>query len=308
VKKGIAIGAGVALLAGLVTASYWTGRWVRSWAEGALPPAAWAEEGSAALSASAKRIMEAGVEKGEVAIGERVLFRVDTMSGGLTGYERAMIAAKRLNDALAAGAKPEEFTAAVVQGLNVVLWREQPIITVDDAQAQALSKQRAEVAEEWAAAIRTTLRAAMGQPEGSSGTGGQAAQPPATPAGQAATQPAPASSQTAAEPAPPSPQAAPQPAAAASEPPPPPPEPSGEKNAPIISVGRGVQVGIAKVKGPKSRVAQVQAVALLETKYKNVLELDIYVPIATKQPGKSLARVQGVGVVGLARYKVTGGQ
>jgi len=85
-----------------------------------------------------------------------------------------------------------------------------------------------------------------------------------------------------------------------------PPEPYDQKNVPILSVGEGIRVGMAQVKGPKSRVDQVKAVALLETHFKNTLEIEIYVPISTSVPGKTLARVQGVGVVGVAMFQVTG--
>jgi hypothetical protein len=53
-------------------------------------------------------------------------------------------------------------------------------------------------------------------------------------------------------------------------------------------------------------VDKVKAVALLETHFKNTLEIEIYVPISTSVPGKTLARVQGVGVVGVAMFQVTG--
>ena len=52
--------------------------------------------------------------------------------------------------------------------------------------------------------------------------------------------------------------------------------------------------------------AAAQAVALLETHFKKVLEIDIYVPVTTKRPGRILDRVQGVGVVAVGKYKLTG--
>ncbi len=81
---------------------------------------------------------------------------------------------------------------------------------------------------------------------------------------------------------------------------------SADKIVPILSVGRGIQIGAAQVRGPANRVREVQAVAELEAKFKDFIVLAIYVPISTKEPGKKLSRVQGVGVYALAAYKATG--
>ncbi len=70
-----------------------------------------------------------------------------------------------------------------------------------------------------------------------------------------------------------------------------------------MSLGEGKQLGMARVKGPKSRVDMVQAVAALETHYEKTLEIELYVPVSTKVPGQTLQRIQGVGVVGLAKYR-----
>lgn len=79
-----------------------------------------------------------------------------------------------------------------------------------------------------------------------------------------------------------------------------PQEPYDEKWVPIVSVLEGLKVGLARVNGPTSRVRQVQAVAQLETHWKDYLEIDIYLPISTKVPGKTLDRIEGCGVTGLA--------
>ncbi len=289
------------VVAALAAASYSGGKWLRTHGLSA-PSAAWAEEGAVSLVATAKRVIEGGVEKGEVYMGERLLFRVDTAAGGLTGYERAMIIAKRLNDAFAAGAKPEDFKAEVVQGLNAVVWRDKPLVTIDNAQAEALGKDRAQVAEEWAAAIRTAMREALGlppEPPKQEEAGAQAAAEGAQ-AAEAGGEEAAGAEAKSEEKTEKSEEA--QAASAEWEP----PEPYDKKIVPIISVGEGIQVGVAQVKGPRSRVKLVQACALLETHYKRTLEIDIYVPISTKKPGKTLARVQGVGVVALGKYKLTG--
>lgn len=78
-----------------------------------------------------------------------------------------------------------------------------------------------------------------------------------------------------------------------------PTEPYEDKWVPIISVLEGVKLGMARVNGPASAVSLVQAVAQLETHWKDYVEIDVYVPISTKVPGKTLDRVKAVGVTGL---------
>lgn len=257
-------------VATLVVGAYWGGQLLR--AQGWAGATAWAqEEAGVTVSARAERVGQGEEERGTVYLNDRSLFTVMTTAGGLTGYERAMIVAKRVNDALAAGAMPEDFTAGVSQGLNVVLWKDRALITVDDAHAQALGKPRPEVAEEWAASLRTGLRQALGLPE------------------PAPTEPAAA---TEGEEAAPTEDAEWQPS-----------EPYTEKDVVIVSLGEGKQLGMARVKGPKSRVEMVQAVAAFETHYEKTLEIELYVPVSTKIPGENLQRIQGVGVVGLAKYR-----
>ncbi len=84
-----------------------------------------------------------------------------------------------------------------------------------------------------------------------------------------------------------------------------PPEDYQDKIVPIVSVLEGVKVGAARVNGPASKVDQVAAVAQLETHFKNYLEIDIYVPITTNEPGPGgLNRVQQVGVTGLGDIEI----
>ena len=288
-----------ALLVAGALASYGLGRAMRA----ALPslaavvPAAWAQEqpqaeaqgqeGQAAeqaegpeqaqLRAEARRLGDEPDSPAQVLLNGQHLFTIETRAGDHTPFERAQIAAQRLNDAISKGAKPEEFRADVVEGLNVVLFRDQVIVTVDEEQAKRVGRTRAEVAEAWAAAIREALAQCMGQkPKPEEGAGQQAEQQAGQQAkgGQVETWK--------------------------------PPEPYNKKLMPIVSVGEGIQVGVAQVQGPKSRLARTQAVALLETHFKKVLEIDIYVPVTTKRPGRILDRVQGVGVVAVGKYKLTG--
>ncbi len=79
-----------------------------------------------------------------------------------------------------------------------------------------------------------------------------------------------------------------------------PSEPYKDKDVPIISIGRGIRVGMARVTGPTSQVNTVKAVAQLESRLQKFGDVEIYVPISTETPGKSLDRVNECAVVGLA--------
>ena len=69
-------------------------------------------------------------------------------------------------------------------------------------------------------------------------------------------------------------------------------------------MGRGIRVGMARVAGPRSKVGQVQAVAQIESRLSEFGDVEIYVPISTQVPGKSLDRVNECAVVGLADLKI----
>ena len=270
-----AAGVIVAFTAGRV-ARHFTAPPAMAWADGAQAPQ---------LQATGQKITEGGVDKGQVLINGTAILTLQVESGGLSAYERAMIAANRLNLAFVAGDKPEDFAAQVLQGTNCVVAKNQLIVTIEDGDAAPSGKDKAQVAEDWAAAIRTKMRDVLGQPQPG------ATPPPVTTtpaAGTGDTQPATTTGGTS-------------PATAGL-----PPEEIGQKIVPIISVGRGIQIGAAMVKGPKRRVDRVQAVAELEGKFRSFLQLEIYVPISTKTPGRSLDRVQGVGVFAVAAYQASG--
>jgi hypothetical protein len=81
-----------------------------------------------------------------------------------------------------------------------------------------------------------------------------------------------------------------------------PEEPNEDKWVPIVSVLEGLKVGVARVTGPRSKVHLVQAVAQLETHFKDIAEIDVYLPISTKSPGEKLAIVHGASVTGLGDF------
>lgn len=79
------------------------------------------------------------------------------------------------------------------------------------------------------------------------------------------------------------------------------PEPVTTRIVPIISVGKGIRVGVAQITGPASRVKQAEFVSQLETTYEDVVRIRIFVPVKTKQ---GLDRVPQVNVNGYADLKL----
>jgi len=77
-----------------------------------------------------------------------------------------------------------------------------------------------------------------------------------------------------------------------------------DRIVPILSLLQGTRVGVARVNGPSSRVDRVQAVVQFGIDFGHFLQIDIYVPVSTKTPGKTLDRVQGVGVTGLGDIRL----
>ncbi len=245
--------------------------------------------------ASAVRVTAEGRELGKLMIGEAEAFTIQTSAGGLSPYERCSIVAMRINDALRAGIAPTAFSSGVVNGMAVVKADDRIIITIDQAQADLAGMTTPQLAAQWAQAIVAAFATASSAPQGE---GQQQATAP--PAGEGEQQGAQAGGEE--QGAPPAETQGEQAAEQAAEWTP--PEPYTSKFVPIISVLEGVKLGVARVNGPRSAVAQVQAVAQLETNFKDVLEVDVYIPISTKVPGKSLARVQGVAVTGLVDIKL----
>ncbi len=248
------------------------------------PAVAWAEiegetepadESSPPLQAVAERQMVEEEERGQVRLGDRAVLEIQTAAGGLTGYERAMIVAKRLNDALAAGLGPSDVRSTQVSGMSVVQAGSILLITVTRREAERHNITVVGLAEAWATAIAAALPGEQVPPPLVEPEPEPTAIEP-TPAEEEVTEP------TGWQP----------------------PEPYRDKTVPIISVLEGVKIGLARVSGPESAVDQVQAVAQLETDYKDALSISVYVPISTQVPGSTLARVQGVGVTALGDIRL----
>jgi hypothetical protein len=83
-----------------------------------------------------------------------------------------------------------------------------------------------------------------------------------------------------------------------------PAEPFDDKIVPIVSLGSGKRIGGARVNGPESSVRLVQAVVQIEARMLRYFQVQVYVPISTKVPGKTLDRVQGVAVTAVGDLRL----
>lgn len=83
---------------------------------------------------------------------------------------------------------------------------------------------------------------------------------------------------------------------------------TANKFVPIISVGKGTRVGVARVSGPARSVENVRAVAMVEGRFQGRFRVNAMVPVATEpkpdDDGKRLNRVQDVAVTGLGNYRL----
>lgn len=75
------------------------------------------------------------------------------------------------------------------------------------------------------------------------------------------------------------------------------------KVVPIVSVGRGVNVGAAQVQGAKSFVDDVRAVGQAETRLGDI-EGQLLIPLNTLTPTKGYQKIEGVGVSTIIDFEV----
>jgi hypothetical protein len=252
------------LLAAACAGAYGLGHLAQTASPALTGDVAWAANGPAA-SFNAVPVTVAGREAGTLRYGTQELLVIVMPGGGMSGYERAVIVANRINDQVRAGVPGSEINCnprnnqMVVTGRNGV-----SLLTINPDDARQAGQTIDQLATDWTSRIRM----ALGAPAlpGATGTGGQ----PGNPTAQGWQ----------------------------------PNEPYNDRFVPILSVLQGVRIGIARVNGPQSAVGMVQAVAQLETKFENFLEIDVYVPVSTREPGKSLARVQSVGITGLGDLRL----
>ncbi|NPV47846.1 MAG: hypothetical protein HPY69_12865 [Armatimonadetes bacterium] len=230
-----------------------------------LSPALAAEETTRPLF-SVREVDVAGLQAGEIVAAERSVLTIAVPAGGLAGYERALIIADRLNRKVQEGARAADFEVRLGDGMGQLVHASgASIFTVTADDAAQAGKSVEDLTREWAAAVWAVL---PGEPPSTDPAGAEPAAATAAPAEWV------------------------------------PEEPYEDKYVPILSILRGVRVGVARVNGPRSKVAMTQAVGQLELKFRDVLDIEVYIPLSTKEPGKTLARVQSVGVTGLGDLKL----
>lgn len=246
--------------------------------------------------AYAEKIVLDDQEQGIVVLGANQPLRIRTSAGGFTGYERAMVVVNRLNNGLEAGLQADQIQAAGYNGEQVVTGAGTNLITVNQAEADIRDLTRSQLADIWAANLRVAVDAAWQTPapdEGEPAEGEFLEQPPTDETAEAdpSEEQPPAGEEETEEPTVAVEEWQPE-------------EPYKDKIVAIVSFGEGARLGIARVNGPQSAVDQVQAVAQLETSYKDYVDIEIYVPISTKVPGQTLSRVQGVGITGVGDLRI----
>lgn len=75
------------------------------------------------------------------------------------------------------------------------------------------------------------------------------------------------------------------------------------KVVPIVSVGRGINIGAAQVQGAKSFVDDVRAVGQVETRLGD-FDGRLLIPTSTSTPGRDFKRIEGVGVSSVIDFKI----
>lgn len=248
--------------------------------------------------AEVEKVVVDEAEQGIVILGYNQPLHIQTSAGGLSGYERAVSVAVGLNDGLAAGLRGDQIQAVEQAGTWLVMAGTASLVVANQEEADIWGLSSAELADIWAANLAIAVDQAWETP----------AEQETEPTEEEPTEEQPTEEETVEEgPAETEEEVteeAPGEEEAGGEQEWQPEEPYTDKIVPIVSVGLGKRIGIARVNGPQSKVNQVQAVAQLETRYRDQLDIEIYVPISTKVPGQTLARIQGVGVTGVADLRI----
>ncbi|MHB8994627.1 MAG: hypothetical protein ACYC63_05185 [Armatimonadota bacterium] len=252
------------LVAAGVAAAFATGCLIQAATSAFGPAIARAEE--MGPQARVQEVRVAGLEAGQLIVGDREVATISMPAAGFSGYERALIVADRINRNIAQGSASSDFRAQrnshpvirTTGGNNILT------VTSDDARAAGVAPEA--LADRWAADLRQAL-------------GGAALEDQAAATPVASSQ-APSSTQWR------------------------PSERYDDKYVPIISLLQGTRLGVARVNGPRSRVRLTQAVVQFSIDFGSFLEIDIYVPVSTREPGRTLSRIQGVGVTGLGDLRL----
>ena len=236
--------------------------------------------------AEVEKLIVDEAEQGIVILGYNQPLHIQTSAGGLSGYERAVSVAAGLNDGLSAGLRGDQIQAVEQAGTWLVMAGTASLVVTNQEEADIWGLSSAELADIWAVNLAIAVDQAWETPAEQQPTEEEMAEEGPAETEEEVTEEQPGEEEAGAEQ-----EWQPE-------------EPYKDKIVPIVSVGLGKRIGIARVNGPQSKVNQVQAVAQLETKYRDQLDVEIYVPISTKVPGRTLARIQGVGVTGVGDLRI----
>ncbi|MEA3247530.1 MAG: hypothetical protein U9Q74_15360 [Gemmatimonadota bacterium] len=276
-------------IAALAAGAFWLGTRTNE-ALGSGPAVAHADTAAPTVQAQENEIE--GQAVGEVIVNERPVIRMRTDAGGFTAAERATIVAERLRDWVSGSFSPYDIKVRQGEyGAAELRAHGNMIVTVNPQEAAALGSTATGLANAWRDNIMLALGVAHANlPEYDTGaeTPGTAVAEGGEEVSAAGEGVAEAGEQVAGGEG--------EQATAAWTP----AEQYTDKIVPIISVAEGTKIGVARVNGPRSRVDQVEACAQVETHLRDFLEVDLYVPITTNEPGPGgLNRVQQVGVTAL---------
>ncbi len=218
---------------------------------------------------------------GEVLINDEIVVRMRTSAGGFSAHERATVIADRLRRWLSQPHSPHDLAArrsphggAELRAAGVL------IAHVNEAEAQAIGSTAMGLADAWRVNVMSAL-----------GVEAPAPAPVADPVAPVADDPEPVDEDdeplvTEVEPD----------ELEEIDPEPELPEGFSDRIVPIFSLGRGTRIGAARINGPREAVGRVQGVTQLETRFRDFLVIDIYVPVTTEG---GLDRVQQVGLTAI---------
>jgi hypothetical protein len=231
-----------------------------------------------------------GARVAEILIGERPVIVLRTSAAGYSPLERAEIVANRLRSSLASEVSPDQVRTGSIAGGTGLYIRDQLIVAVYAAEADAQGATQQALATVWRDNIITALgyeppKEAAPPAEQAPEGGAQ----PAAPAGEQGASETQAQSATDAKPAADS------------------VDWTGvaQKWVPVLSLERqGARIGMAQIAGPTAQVERVKAVYEVRLDFKSIGRIYAYVPVS--KISLSLDRVQGVSVWALADIRVLG--
>ncbi len=217
------------------------------------------------VNVEAREVTVGAARVADVAINDAVVIKIRRGTADKSAYQVAAVIAGRLSSAVDRGYGPTDIVTGRHEGQWAVLAGNELIAVADAYHASVNNSTPRGLADTWAKNIRRQLLEA----------GVESRHAPAGPGG------------------------GPLPDDAWYE------EHYGDKWVPIVSIPDGIRIGAARTNGPKTDLRKVVAVGQFETPWEDFLEIDIYIPLSTRTPGKFLDRVQGVGVTALADFDLT---